>query len=295
MRFRITLLAVLATVVAVFVGRADAITGNFQDDFVHDYVGLIVFYTDDDPVSATHDPFSHRCTGTLISPTVMVTAGHCTTGVDFGRVYFQQSTSPGYDDDAFFGFGGDPNTGYPYEGGVTFSEADNFGFDGVSFPDTKDLGVVVLDQPVTPPSGLFGLLPTAGAVTDYIDGDDTQGKDKTSKKDVRFTASGYGLSDTTPAVVSFRERLMASSYLVNDHSANTDGFNIQTTANASQGKGGTCSGDSGGPIFIEGTRVIAAVNSFGFNARCRGVDFSYRLDRAPVLSWINDPARSDAG
>ena len=156
MRFRITLLAVLATFVAVFVGRADAITGNFEDDFVHDYVGLIVFYTDDDPVSATHDPFSHRCTGTLISPTVMVTAGHCTTGVDFGRVYFQQSTSPDYDDDAFFGFGGDPNTGYPYEGGVTFSRADNFGFDGVSFPDTKDLGVVVLDQPITPPSGCSG-------------------------------------------------------------------------------------------------------------------------------------------
>lgn len=287
MRFRITLLAVLAMLVAVFVGRADAITGNFEDDFVHDYVGLIVFYTDDDPVSPTHDPFSHRCTGTLISPTVMVTAGHCTTGVDVGRVYFQQATSPDYDDDAFFGFGGDPNTGYPYENGVTFSRADNFGFDGVSFPDTKDLGVVVLDEPVTPPSGLFGQLPAVGGVQEYIDGN--------TKKNTRFTASGYGISDTTPVVVSFRERLMASSYLINDHSANTDGFNIQTTANASQGKGGTCSGDSGGPIFIEGTRIIAAVNSFGSNARCRGVDFSYRLDRAQTLSWITNPARPDAG
>ena len=92
MRFRITLLAVLAMLVAVFVGRADAITGNFEDDFVHDYVGLIVFYTDDDPVSPTHDPFSHRCTGTLISPTVMVTAGHCTTGVETPSARFASHT-----------------------------------------------------------------------------------------------------------------------------------------------------------------------------------------------------------
>jgi hypothetical protein len=287
MRSRIILLSVIATLVTVFVGRADAITGNFEDDFVHDYVGLIVFYTDDDPVSPTHDPFSHRCTGTLISSTVMVTAGHCTTGADFGRVYFQQATSPDYDDDAFFGFGGDPNTGYPYANGVTFSRADNFGFDGVSFPDTKDLGVVVLDQPVTPPSGQFGLLPAPDGVQAYIDAN--------TKKDTRFTASGYGLSDTTPVVLSFRERLMATSYLVNDKNANTAGFNIQLTANASQGKGGTCAGDSGGPIFIEGTRVIAALSSFGPNANCRGVEFEYRLDRAPLLSWIENPARPDAG
>ncbi len=85
---------------------------------------------------------------------------------------------------------------------------------------------------------------------------------------------------------------MATMYLINDHSANTDGVNLQTTANASQGKGGTCSGDSGGPFFITNTRVIASVNSFGFNAVCRGVDFSYRLDRLPVINWIANPAEA---
>jgi Trypsin len=295
MRSRIALLVVLAALTVVFVGPAGAITGNFQKDFVHDYVGLVVFYTDDDPVSPTHDPFSHRCSGTLISSTVLVTAGHCTEGVDFGRVYFQQAAAPNYSAANFFGFGGDTTTGYPYTGGSqpslsrTFSRADNFGFHNFEgYPDIKDVGVVILDQPYTPPSGQFGVLPSAGQVTAYIEANK-------SKKDVRFTASGYGLTDTTPVTVSFRERLMATSYLINDHSHNTDGFNLQTTANASQDKGGTCSGDSGGPIFIEGTRIIAAVNSFGFNARCRGVDFSYRLDRAPVLSWILDPNRPDAG
>ena len=28
------------------------------------------------------------------------------------------------------------------------------------------------------------------------------------------------------------------------------------------------------------------------NAQCKGQDFSYRLDRPPVLNWINDPNRA---
>ena len=113
------------------------------------------------------------------------------------------------------------------------------------------------------------------------------------KQDARFTSSGYGLSDQDPVPVSFRERLMARSYLVNNEAPITE-FNLKTTANASQGKGGTCNGDSGGPIFFQGTRTIVAVTSFGMNPQCKGLDFSYRLDRAEVLAWIN-PNRPDAG
>ena len=68
---RLALLAVLAGALVTFAGSAGAITGNYTDDFVHDSVGLLVFYTTPDP--ETGDPFSHRCSGTLISPTLMVT------------------------------------------------------------------------------------------------------------------------------------------------------------------------------------------------------------------------------
>jgi hypothetical protein len=281
---RTLLLAVLAAWLLSFAGSAGAITGNYVDDFTHDNVGLLVFYTTPDPV--TGDPFSHRCSGTLISPTLVVTAGHCTQGVDTGRIYFQQSAAPNYDPNAFGGWGGDPTTGYPYEGGITFHRADNYGF-LAGFPETKDAGVVVLDTPVTPRNG-FGILPAAGAIDRYI-------ADAGNKKQAaRFTVSGYGLSDQDPRPVSFRERLMATSYAVNNEAPITE-FNLKTTANASQGKGGTCNGDSGGPVFFYGTNVIAAVTSFGMNGQCKGLDFSYRLDRAPVLSWINDPNRVDAG
>jgi hypothetical protein len=148
-----------------------------------------------------------------------------------------------------------------------------------------DVGVVVLDAPYTPPSGLFGQLPTVGAIDTYA---------QQKKQNARFTISGYGLSDQDPVPVSFRERLMATSYLVNNEAPVTT-YNLKTTANASQGKGGTCNGDSGGPIFFQGTRIIAAVTSFGMNAQCKGLDFSYRLDRAEVLAWITNPNRPDAG
>lgn len=282
---RFTLLAVVAAALVSFAGSAGAITGNFEKDFTHDAVGLLVFYTTPDP--ETGDPFSHRCSGTLISPTVMVTAGHCTEGVDEGRVYFAQSAAPNYDPNAFGGLGGDETTGYPYQNGVTFHVADNYGFHNFAgYPNTKDVGVVELDTPVTPQNG-FGILPQPGQIDRYLAASN-------AKKEARFTVSGYGLSDRDPVLVSFRERLQATSYLVNEEAPVTD-YNLKTTANPSQGKGGTCNGDSGGPVYFYGTNVIAAVTSFGMNGQCKGLDFSYRLDRPEVLAWINDPNRVDAG
>jgi hypothetical protein len=278
-------LAAAAVCASVLVLPAGAITGNSSDDFNHDYVALLVFYK---PSPAQgEDTFLHRCSGTLLADgRTIVTAGHCAAGANDGRAYFQQSVAPNYDPNAFGGLGGDETTGYPYRGGITFHKVANYGFDDfASFPDTHDAGVVVLDQKYTPPSKTYGKLPTAGQVDAYA---------QKNKKNSWFELSGYGLSDQDPVPVSFRKRLTAVSYLVNDTAPVTE-FNLKTTANPSQGKGGTCNGDSGGPVFFGGTNVIAAVTSYGDNAQCKGLDFGYRLDRAPVLSWVNDPNRPDAG
>ena len=289
MRRLVAAFAAVLMAVGAFAGPVGAITYTAEKDFVHDYVGLMVFYTTPDP--ETGDPFSHRCSGTLISPTLMVTAGHCTEGVETGRVYFQQSVAPNYSPDAFGGLGGDETTGYPYLNGVTFSHTWNFGEIFVGFPsakDTKDVGVVELDAPYTPPSGQFGLLPEAGAIDDAVAAAGASGK-----QTVRFITSGYGLSDQDPRPVSFRERLMAWSYLIENSNPLT-AYNLKTTNNPAKGKGGSCNGDSGGPVFFEGTRIIAAVVSFGMNPQCKGQDYSYRLDRQPVIDWILDPNRADA-
>lgn len=275
-------LAVLAAAVATLAGSAGAITGNYVDDFEHPYVGLLVFYTNTDPVSPTNDPFSHRCSGSLLTPTVVLTAGHCTDGIQDGRIYMAQSVAPNYDPNAFFGHGGDPTTGYPYTSGVTFSTTFDYGFDEFAgFPNTRDAGLVILDEPIALPE--YGKLAVPGSLDRYV---------KTQRKqEVIFTPSGYGLSYSSPVrTESFRERLMARSSLINLGSHNNAGFNLQTTANPGGGKGGTCSGDSGGPVFHGGftSDTIVAVTSFGMNPWCRGVDFSYRTDQQAVVDWIED-------
>jgi hypothetical protein len=109
------------------------------------------------------------------------------------------------------------------------------------------------------------------------------------QQEVTFTISGYGLSRTNPVVVeSYRERLMAKTKLVNLRSALNGGFNLQLSANPGGGRGGTCFGDSGGPVFYGGfaSNTIVGVNSFVLNGNCRGVAFAYRTDTKAVQNWI---------
>ena len=273
---------VVAVLLFTLAAPAFAITGNWVNDFEHPFVGLVVFYD-------SKGEFLWRCSGSLISPKKFVTAGHCTDtaeGAVSARVYFQQDAGAHFDPATQV----DPVTGYPETcasgtKGVVCATARriyNYGFANFAgFPDTHDAGVVILDQKINLPE--YGKLPPAGALDDAL---------KAQQQTV-FTSSGYGLTlsvqeHSALSNISFRSRLMATSTLTNLVSANTDGYNLQTQGNG-DGRGGTCSGDSGGPVFLGGasSNLIVAVTSFGMNALCRGTDFSYRLDRQEVLDWIN--------
>jgi V8-like Glu-specific endopeptidase len=273
MRKVLTALAVFASAAAVTVSPAGAVTGNFEKDFVHNYVGLVAFYDAD-------GNFLWRCTGSLLNDRTVLTAGHC-TDVKEGAVsaIFWASQEGGAQFNAVTG-AEDPLTGYPNR---CIDSADypcaeshtliEHGFVGGVFlhGNNSDVGMVILDTPIE--LDRYASVATAGSVDNLPTG-------------TQVTVTGYGVSDEKPAVVSFRERLMAKSFIVSTHSANTAGFNIKLSTNPGNGRGGSCFGDSGGPILYDSTDVILGVNSFVVNGQCAGVGYAYRVDQANVIAWI---------
>jgi hypothetical protein len=289
-------LSLAAALSAVLVAPVGAITGtNFVQDNVHTFVGLVAFYD-------AEGNFVHRCTGELLAPTVVLTAGHCpddATGTGnlnaSARIWFQQGAGTHYDPVTQH----DPVTGYPDSctgtGGdqlgvlcATSHLMYNFGFNAfVGFPDIHDVGLVILDQPIT---GLGFASLAAGGTLDNIAHASGLGL-KT------FTVSGYGISSSAhkgAVVTSFRERLMGTEKLVNTGSSWTAGVTIQLNGNGGT-RSGTCGGDSGGPVFYpQLSNRIVAVTSYGKTIDCTGDGFYYRTDRGVVLDWILAHAGADA-
>jgi hypothetical protein len=271
-------LVAVAALTAAIAAPAAAITGpNLVDDFEHPFVGLAVFYDEE-------GEFLHRCSGSLLSPTVFLTAGHCTDGATTARVYFQQDAGAHYDPVTQL----DPISGYPETcagdtlGDVcaTSDELYNMGFDDFAgFPNIQDVGIVILDQEIELDE--YGILPAIGTLDPLAT--------RVGRQDRTVTVSGYGVTYRDAGGLhdlSYRERKMGTSKITNVIGGNTGGFNLQTSGNGG-GRSGTCGGDSGGPVFYPAdTNVIVAVTSFGLNAWCRGQDFGFRVDTEAVQEWI---------
>jgi hypothetical protein len=142
LRKTLALIALAVALLTIGTSPAGAITGNYQDDSIHTYVALIAFYD-------ANDVFTHRCSGSLITPSVFLTAGHCTdatTGATSARLWFQQDAGVGFDPAT----GTPAPSGYPVSSDVTSHQLYNYGFANFAgFPNTKDVGLVVLDEPIT--------------------------------------------------------------------------------------------------------------------------------------------------
>jgi hypothetical protein len=289
-----TLLAIatLAVVALVTPARASAITGNYVKDYQHPFEGLVAFYDAD-------GNFMWRCSGSLLTDRVFLTAGHCTDqnaaeSPVSARIWFEQNAGGAYDADTDTE---DPNTGYPNrclpgdDLCVTSTKLYDFGFDEFKgFPNIRDLGLIILPRSQAVELPEYGVLAGAGFLESLA-----------RPQNARFTLSGYGVTYSNPVKsVSYRERLMTVTRLVNlNTSHNTAGYNLQLSMAPGGGRGGSCFGDSGGPTFYGGfaSNVIVGVTSWGFGSNrqtCGGTGFSFRTDTQAAISWILRTVRAHA-
>lgn len=237
---------------------AVAVTDGELDGDNHPYVGLMV--ADD----VNGNPL-WRCSGALISPTIFLTAGHCTQPpAARATIWFDADVESGI-----------PGNGYPFDGDVDgTTHLHPLYVPGAFF--LFDLGVVELDEPVLMDE--YGVLPEL----DQLDVMAT----RRGLQDTTFTSVGYGLQQINPVFIeSERVRMFATPRLIQINTPGFTGdFSIMLSNNHSTG--GTCFGDSGGPNFINDTNVIGGVTSFGLNGNCAGTGGVYRVDRADDLTWL---------
>lgn len=262
MRRLLVVAIVLLASVLVVAGPAVAVTDGELDGDGHPYVGLMVAQ------DVNGEPL-WRCSGTLVSPTLFLTAGHCTeTPAAHIEIWFDADVESGI-----------PANGYPLAGQAGGTPHTHPQYDPNAFY-RYDLGVVVLDVPVHMDE--YGALPELN-VLDSL-------KTQRGKQDVTFTAVGYGRQQSFPDAASWKNqalriRMVAYPRLIQINVPGFVGdFSLLLSNNANTG--GTCFGDSGGPNFIDNSNVVGGVTSYGKNSNCAGTGGVYRVDRADDLEWL---------
>lgn len=229
-----------------------AITYGEPDGDDHPEVGALL------APQAYSDGTWAACSGTLISPTVFLTAAHCDLDVDDDVVAVTFDSSY------------DPDSGTTYLGtwhaDPKYTWAQN---------DPHDIAVVVFDLPV--PGITPAQLPEAGSLDDL-------------KLGTRFTSVGYGGQSVTidhGPIFNYADiRYVATGGLL---ALNRSWLRI--SMNPALGDGGTCYGDSGGPNFLGAgateTNIVAGTTITG-DSMCRATNVDYRMDTPSARAFLED-------
>ena len=265
---RLTLILLVLAMMVLTISPASGVTNGDLDGEDHPHVVLLLMEVAGQPM--------FRCSGTLLSPTVVLTAGHCTSnfpGSPFTgmRIFTESDVDNGTNDYPFAG----PNSveAVSWAAHPLYETAPFF---------VHDVGVVILEAPGVTGLGTFGTLPSLDSL------DSLKARQTTT-----FTSVGYGLqaaqlANPTPQAHTQgdRIRMVSNPHLIQINSPGFTGdFSLLLSNNTSTG--GTCFGDSGGPNFLGDTNIVAGVTSFGLNPNCGGTGGVFRMDRQNVLDFVN--------
>jgi hypothetical protein len=229
-------------------------------------VGVLQLHVEDD--------WFDFCSGTLVATNIVLTAAHCTdflqeVGDDgFGPADLRVSFDPAPDENSAY-YVADHIVVNP----AWFTAPACIGNSKhrCLAPPAEDIALVWLQDAVA------GVTPAPVADRGYLDSLDL--------KSETFTVVGYGTdafitgSAASPKAITIFDGIR--SYRDVTAIAGLDAFPdrfLKVTA-------GVCFGDSGGPLFHEGTLV--ALNTWTFSYRCAGPNLEYRVDSAPAQAFLD--------
>ncbi|HEY3173369.1 MAG TPA: trypsin-like serine protease [Thermoanaerobaculia bacterium] len=213
------------------------------------------------------------CSGTLIASNVFLTAGHCTA-------FFEFELAPDFT--AWVSFDGSIPFGNLTSNTTNLIEVTHV----VTNPnynqrqsDPGDIGVLILGSS---PEGISPATLPACNLLDRLSAHN-------GLKDAVFTAVGYGVQNRVVGggVPYFQDmNPIPRMYAFSSFDALSPGY-IRLSQNPSNGNGGTCFGDSGGPNFlaVDGQTILAAITITG-DAVCRSTNVDYRLDLSSAQGFF---------
>ena len=278
MRRKLLIVVAVLALVLVAVTPVAAITGGQPDGDEHPYGALLLA------------PGWTFCSGTLIAPDVVLTAGHCTSYwtedpddmIDEVWVTFDSEAAV---DPATWEITG--GTWYLAESWVTHPD-----YVDADWPFTRDYGLVFLEESVvgiTP-----AVLPESGVLTELIG---EHGQTNMRFNDVGYGQDGVSVGGGPPLWnYEFVRKVSEQRYNPSQGAVGTQDPTWFILGNApSDNHGGGCGGDSGSGIFPaegEDANTVLAVHTGGYRMGNLGqicgriTSLNHRVDIDVVLDWI---------